>query len=331
MTYYFAYGSNMNSARMLERVGEFSIIGRGVLSDFRLAFNKKAHGKVGEAYANVMPSPGDSVEGIVYQFDEIQKLDKHEGYPNHYDRKLMKISIGGESTEAWVYFAREDRIAEGLLPSKEYLEHLLQGKEYLSEEYFQSLLYVKINLNQNEDEKIRESFIQYYLHQFKLDLSHFFSLIPNESKFHDDIKNKRIYTIQYEQLTPKKGNLGFLSNESKHNFLIALYYCVLIDMVCYTYFKPYYEKFNHITMYPKLIGDCLSACHYHLNPESIFQAVYDRNYSENNTILRRNLSLLKEYYKIEVFQFLNEYLSDINQEEFWSRCISEITNVYKSA
>ena len=79
---------------------------------------------------------GDYVEGIVYQFDEIHKLDKYEGYPNHYDRKLMTISIGGEPTEAWVYFAQEDRIAEGLMPSKEYLEHLLQGKEYLSEAYF---------------------------------------------------------------------------------------------------------------------------------------------------------------------------------------------------
>jgi gamma-glutamylcyclotransferase (GGCT)/AIG2-like uncharacterized protein YtfP len=331
MTYYFAYGSNMNSARMLERVGKFSIIGRGVLSDFKLVFNKKAHGKVGEAYANVMPSPGESVEGIVYQFDEIQKLDKHEGYPNHYDRKLMKISIGGESTEAWVYFAREDRIAEGLLPSKEYLEHLLQGKEYLSEAYFQRLLDVKINLIQNEDEKFRDSFIQYYLHQFKLDLSYFFSLIPDESKFHDDIKNKSIYTIQSEQLTPKKGNLKFLSNENKDSFLIALYYSVLMDMVCYTFFKSHYEKFYRKTMYPKLIGNCLSTCHYHLNPESIFHSVYGRNFSEKNTILIRKFTLLTEYFKVENFRLLNEYFADINQEEFWSRCSSEIRKVNNRA
>jgi gamma-glutamylcyclotransferase (GGCT)/AIG2-like uncharacterized protein YtfP len=150
MIYYFAYGSNMNRTRMLERVGEFSIIGKGVLSDFRLAFNKKAQGKVGEAYANVMPSSGDYVEGVVYQFDEIQKLDKPEGYPNHYDRKLMTISIGGESTEAWVYFAQESRIAEGLLPSKEYLEHLMQGKEYLSEGYWQHLEDIKIKLEKTQ-------------------------------------------------------------------------------------------------------------------------------------------------------------------------------------
>ena len=192
-------------------------------------------------------------------------------------------------------------------------------------------MYVKINLNQNEDEKIRESFIQYYLHQFKLDLSHFFSLIPDESKFHDDIKNKRIYTIQYEQLTPKKGNLGFLSNESKHNFLIALYYCVLIDMVCYTYFKSHYEKFYRLTMYPKLIGNCLSACNYHLNPKSIFHAVYGPNFSEKNTILIKRLILLQEFFKIEVFNFFNEYFSDINQEEFWSRCTAEIPNVNNRA
>jgi gamma-glutamylcyclotransferase (GGCT)/AIG2-like uncharacterized protein YtfP len=121
-----------------------------VLSDFRLVFNKKALGKVGEVYANVMPSLGDYVEGIVYQFDEIHKLDKYEGYPNHYDRKLMTISIGGEPTEAWVYFAQEDRIAEGLMPSKEYLEHLLQGKEYLSEGYLQHLEDIKIKLEKTQ-------------------------------------------------------------------------------------------------------------------------------------------------------------------------------------
>lgn len=143
MIYYFAYGSNMNEARMLERVGEFTIIGSGVLIDYQLAFNKMAHGKIGEGYANVMTSPRDLVEGVVYQFDEIRKLDKPEGYPIHYDRKLMAISIDGGFVEAWVYFARPSRISEGLMPSKSYLEHILLGKEYLSEAYFQKL--VEIN------------------------------------------------------------------------------------------------------------------------------------------------------------------------------------------
>jgi gamma-glutamylcyclotransferase (GGCT)/AIG2-like uncharacterized protein YtfP len=125
---------------MTRRVGEFTILGRGVLIDYQLAFNKLAHGKIGEGYANVMTSPGDLVEGVVYQFDEIGKLDKPEGYPIHYDRKLMVISIDGGFLEAWVYFARSSRISEDLKPSKSYLDHLLLGKEYLSEAYFQKLV-----------------------------------------------------------------------------------------------------------------------------------------------------------------------------------------------
>jgi gamma-glutamylcyclotransferase (GGCT)/AIG2-like uncharacterized protein YtfP len=130
----------MNVARMLERVGEFTVIGRGFLIDYQLAFNKIANGKIGEGYANVMTSVGDLVEGVIYQFDEIRKLDKPEGYPIHYDRKLMTISIDGGFVEAWVYFARTSRISEGLKPSKSYLEHILLGKEYLSEDYFQKLV-----------------------------------------------------------------------------------------------------------------------------------------------------------------------------------------------
>ena len=140
MIYYFAYGSNMNVARMIERVGEFTIIGRGVLIDYQLAFNKIALGKIGEGYANVMASSGDLVEGVIYQFDEIRKLDKPEGYPIHYDRKLMTISIDDGFVQAWVYLARSSRISEGLKPSKSYLDHILLGKEYLSEAYFQKLV-----------------------------------------------------------------------------------------------------------------------------------------------------------------------------------------------
>ena len=140
MIYYFAYGSNMNCERMLGRVGEFTIVGRGVLKDYYLAFNKIAKGKVGEGYANVMNSPGDLVEGVVYQFDEIRKLDKPEGYPIHYDRQLMTISIDGGFVEAWVYFARSSRISDGLMPSRNYMNHLLLGKEYLSEAYFRNLV-----------------------------------------------------------------------------------------------------------------------------------------------------------------------------------------------
>ena len=140
MIFYFAYGSNMNPARMTRRVGEFTILGRGVLIDYQFVFNKIARDKIGDGYANVMTSAGDLVEGVIYQFDEIRKLDKPEGYPIHYDRKLMTISIDGGFVEAWVYFARTSRISEGLKPSKSYLEHILLGKEYLSEAYFQKLV-----------------------------------------------------------------------------------------------------------------------------------------------------------------------------------------------
>jgi hypothetical protein len=37
------------------------------------------------------------------------------------------------------YIANSEYIKEGLRPEKEYLNHLLEGKEYLSESYYENL------------------------------------------------------------------------------------------------------------------------------------------------------------------------------------------------
>jgi hypothetical protein len=41
-------------------------------------------------------------------------------------------------------------------------------------------------------------------------------------------------------------------------------------MVCHHHFNKYYEKFRVKTLYPKLIGNCLSACRVHQHPKHIF-------------------------------------------------------------
>ena len=65
--YYFAYGSNMNAVRMQERQMDYDQVDGGVLHGFRLAFNKRSTKQIGMASANVVPSPGFSVEGVAYR------------------------------------------------------------------------------------------------------------------------------------------------------------------------------------------------------------------------------------------------------------------------
>ncbi len=138
---YFAYGSNMDSKRMLERGIKFKSRRLGILNGYSLIFNKKAS-KGDFGYANISLSEGDFVEGILYEVGEedIKKLDKYEGYPNHYDRDYITVFSNKIPIESIVYIANPNKIMDGLLPTSEYLSHLLEGKEFLSKEYYNKII-----------------------------------------------------------------------------------------------------------------------------------------------------------------------------------------------
>jgi len=133
MEWYFSYGSNLNRKRMDERGIQYNYLVSAKLENYELRFNKVS--KKQGAVANVIYKEGSVVEGVLYHVDDITKLDKFEGAPKHYNR--IQLKIGGY--DAWVYIAQPQYIQEGLKPKQEYLNHLLEGKEYLSEEYFEKL------------------------------------------------------------------------------------------------------------------------------------------------------------------------------------------------
>ncbi|MCS7020148.1 MAG: gamma-glutamylcyclotransferase [Bernardetiaceae bacterium] len=144
---YFAYGSNMDKDRMTEREINFSSRQFAKLDGYKLVFNKKAQG--GDfTYANITPSEKDFVEGALYEFpdDEILKLDRAEGYPNHYDKIQVTVTDkNGNSINATTYIAKQDKVVEGLFPTREYLNHLLAGKDILSPSYLDKLKQVQTN------------------------------------------------------------------------------------------------------------------------------------------------------------------------------------------
>jgi len=141
MIYYFAYGSNMSPHRMKERNCDIISTKRGVLQDYKLTFDKKSSKIKDTGFATVIPKNGEDVEGILYELDEksLLILDKFEGYPSHYTRKELNILTEFGSQLSYVYVATPEWIVDGLKPSKIYLEHLLSGKEYLTESYFNKL------------------------------------------------------------------------------------------------------------------------------------------------------------------------------------------------
>ena len=137
--YYFAFGSNMYKEQMKKRKAIFTEMQKGVIKNWKLVFNKTNDKKEGVGYTNIIPNLGSVVEGIIYKVDKdsIAILDGFEGVPNHYQKVIMPVeNTDKEFIDCVVYIANSSKINNSLKPEKEYLEHLLKGKDFLSESYF---------------------------------------------------------------------------------------------------------------------------------------------------------------------------------------------------
>lgn len=142
ITWYFAYGSNMNPARMRARGLDFEQRCAGVLPGFQMRFNKAAAGKSGVAYANIVYQPQLQVEGVLYKLNDhsaISLMDHYEGSPVRYSREVFSIGTGRDFVDAWVYIANPKMLDEQLLPERRYLQHLLSAEDLLSEPYYRWL------------------------------------------------------------------------------------------------------------------------------------------------------------------------------------------------
>ena len=135
---YFAYGSNMNPERMKQRIGWNPPSRGAVLQDYQLMFDKQSNdgGK-----ANIRPLKGEAVEGVLYQLAEkdLLSLDGFEGVSTgDYAREKLEVCINGDGKcLATAYIALKTGPENP--PTREYLDHLLAGEEYLSPQYLEKL------------------------------------------------------------------------------------------------------------------------------------------------------------------------------------------------
>jgi len=139
---YFAYGSNMDQQRMTARGIHFSACQAAQLLGYRLHFNKKNLGSNSDAFANICPSENCITEGVLYEITdaEIARLDKAEGCPTHYYRTELQVHTNeGSLIPAQVYIATADMVDNGLNPARNYLQHLLEAKAFLSPAYYEWL------------------------------------------------------------------------------------------------------------------------------------------------------------------------------------------------
>ena len=85
---YFAFGSNLWLYQMATRCPESRYLGYAQLPGYRWQINQRG-------YANVVPSPEDHVEGLVYLLSasDEARLDINEGVPLAYEKLLLNVEL----------------------------------------------------------------------------------------------------------------------------------------------------------------------------------------------------------------------------------------------
>ena len=121
---YFAYGSNMSSARLRRRVPDLSpgVVAR--LPSYRRTFDKSGtYG--GKTNMRKTEDAHDLVPGVVFNVTPAQLAVIAE-YEVGYESESIKVTLtDGEEVDAVTFVATETK--DGLRPTQRYLRHLLVG------------------------------------------------------------------------------------------------------------------------------------------------------------------------------------------------------------
>jgi gamma-glutamylcyclotransferase len=150
--WYFAYGSNMQSATLRGRRGiEFRRAVPGRAAGWRLVFDKPPIVPIGEAFANIVPDATAHVLGVAYEVSEedLQRIELTEGVlVGNYDRVAIQVEALPQPTLSLTAFSlTSDHRDPSLQPSTRYMELVITGatEHGLPAEYIDSLRAVPAN------------------------------------------------------------------------------------------------------------------------------------------------------------------------------------------
>ena len=117
--YYFAYGSNLNQAQMLQRCPKASPVSRAVLGGWRLYW---------QGVLTILKDPGAQVHGALWKTTPKceRSLDRYEGHPHLYRKETTQVVLPtGKRIEAYVYIM--NKVGPAVWPSQHYLQSCLWG------------------------------------------------------------------------------------------------------------------------------------------------------------------------------------------------------------
>ncbi len=140
---YFAYGSNMSTARLRKRMPSCEPRGIATLPGRVLRFHKRSVDRSGKC--NALADFESDVIGVLFTFDpgERGKLDEAEGVGNGYEHVIVTvINDKGRRQKVITYLATQDYIDDALKPYGWYKDFVIAGaKEHgLPPEYIASYI-----------------------------------------------------------------------------------------------------------------------------------------------------------------------------------------------
>lgn len=129
---YFAYGSNLDSEQLINRINKYHTAGKAILDGYKFTYNKRS--KDGTAKANIIKSDGSNVHGICYEIDS-DDLDELKKYEKGYNSREFKIMYDSIEINAFTYQSESFTDEK---PSEEYRATIIKGahdwkldKEYI--------------------------------------------------------------------------------------------------------------------------------------------------------------------------------------------------------
>lgn len=161
---YFAYGSNMSSRRLQQRVPSAQPLGIASLPKHRLEFHKVGRDNSAKCNALHTDHHAHFVMGVVFDIHHEEKiqLDNAEGLGNGYEIKQVPlISDSGEQLEAFTYYATH--IDDSLAPYHWYKQHVMHGAQEhgLPGFYLESIRQIQSIDDPSEQRSSRETAIHF--------------------------------------------------------------------------------------------------------------------------------------------------------------------------
>jgi len=120
---YFAYGSNLSTRRLAERIPNPRPVAVAQLDAHRLVFNKPSAD--GSGKANLIPEPGSVAWGVVWSIP-LAAWPTLDGFEPGYRRAPCRVRDGAGQWHSAQVYLWESADAEQL-PYAGYVAHLLEG------------------------------------------------------------------------------------------------------------------------------------------------------------------------------------------------------------